>query len=168
MGELLPTQRGVAVGGLVKESNSNTMAASKNLDTMIHCSFSLISSLGSHYSFWTSTTVGTMEVLQIFNNGLTGGKIFFSSYMYLWAATDNGKKRLKNYFFSSFQRWRLHWKASSLTVMQLCKKKKKFSPYTNRHRELPKALFLVTFRISLSQSVVLCYKPSSLVYTPLI
>ena len=29
VGELPPTQRGVTVGGLVKESNSNTMAASK-------------------------------------------------------------------------------------------------------------------------------------------
>ena len=67
-------QRGVAVGGLVKESNSNTMAASKNLDTKIHCSFSLFSSLGSQYSFLTSTMVGTMEVLQLFNNGLTGGQ----------------------------------------------------------------------------------------------
>ena len=72
-------QRGVAVGGLVKESNSNTMVASKNMDTTIHCSFSLISSLGSQYSFLTSTTVGTMEVVQIFNNRLTGGKIFLCS-----------------------------------------------------------------------------------------
>ena len=37
VGELPPTQKGVAVEGLVKESNSNTMAASKNLDTTIHC-----------------------------------------------------------------------------------------------------------------------------------
>ena len=52
------------------------MAAWKNLDTTIHCSFSLISSLGSQYSFLTSTIVGIMEVLKVFNNGLTGGKIF--------------------------------------------------------------------------------------------
>ena len=75
----IPTQRGVPIGGLVKESNSNTMASSKTLDTTIHCSFSLIPSLGSQYSFLTSTKVGTMEVLQVFNNGLTGGKIFLSS-----------------------------------------------------------------------------------------
>ena len=122
VGELPPTQRGVAVGGLVKSKFNNTMAVSKNLDTMTHCSFSLISSLGSQYSFLTSTTVGTMEVLQVFNNGLTGGKIFLSSC--LWAATDNGKT-LTNYVFSSFQRWRLHRKASSLTVNYSYVKKKK-------------------------------------------
>ena len=38
-----------------------------------------------------------------------------------------------------------------------------FFPYTK-----PEALFLVTFRILLSQRGLLRYKPSSLVYTPLV
>ena len=57
---------------------------------MIHCSSSLISSLSSQYSFLTSIRIGSMEVIQVFNNGLTGGKIFLSNC--LRAAMDNGKR----------------------------------------------------------------------------
>ena len=76
MGEFLPTQRGVAVGGLVKESHGNTMAASKNHDPLL---FFINFESRLQYSFLTSTTVGTMEVIRVFNNGFTGGKIFLSS-----------------------------------------------------------------------------------------
>ena len=61
----------------------------KNLETIIHCSSSLILSLGSQYYFLTSTTTSSMEVLKVFNNGLTGGKILLNNC--LQEAMENGE-----------------------------------------------------------------------------